>query len=97
VRHSLSLTDTRRHVKRTRRSQVWSGEDGTFQRRLSRHSGTVWALAIGKDGTVISGSETGTVRAWSPIDGAFIGLIFFHQNVNDDPLFGEEENVDAPV
>jgi WD40 repeat protein len=51
---------------------VWSVVDGSHLGTLEGHSYAVNAVAVGADGTVYSGSDDGTVRIWSGLDGSSI-------------------------
>jgi WD40 repeat protein len=57
--------------------RVWSGEKEI--RRLEGHTDWVYALAVGPDGTVYSGSADTTIRVWSgevaPTSAPFTGTV----------------------
>jgi WD40 repeat protein len=57
---------------------VWSGTDGTHLQTLVGHMGTVFALAVGLDGKVYSGSCDTTIRVWSGDGGTHLQTLVGH-------------------
>lgn len=45
--------------------EVRSDKDGSLLQTLTGHTDCVWALVVGLDGTLYSGSDDNTVRVWS--------------------------------
>jgi len=67
-------------IARRKRDGRWSAYDvGAIKpRRLEGHTGDVYALAIGLDGRVYSGSEDKTIKVWSSESGAHLQTLQPH-------------------
>jgi pleiotropic regulator 1 len=44
--------------------KVWKCPDGTFLRNLSGHNATINALAMNRDGVLVSGADNGSLHFW---------------------------------
>jgi hypothetical protein len=52
--------------------RVWSVADGAHLATLEGHTGWVFSVVVGPDGTVHSGSDDKTIRVWSGDDGILL-------------------------
>lgn len=68
-------------IKRRKHEQRWKAYDaGIIKPRIlnTGHAGTIWTLAMGLDGKMYSGSEDGTIRVWSGVDGHHLQTLNGH-------------------
>ena len=77
---------------------MWSGDDGTHLQTLEGHTSYVFALAVGLDGKVYSGSFDKTIRVWSGDDGAHVRTLVGHADSITALAVGSDGNVfSAPL
>jgi WD40 repeat protein len=68
-------------VRRKREGRWAAYEAGVIMpQKIEGHTGTVWALAVGLDGKVYSGSDDRTIRVWSGESGAHLQTLQGHTN-----------------